>query len=252
MCHMLAGSTEFVMVGLNSGTNLDENHLLKSENHATNDQEKCLIITQNDKKICDSHKLSLTNTGGLWPKQTVCERHIMSVWHRLTLTNTNSLWQTQLFCDRHILPVIDLYFLWQTKKICDRQPLSVTDIGCLWQKETVFDRHKLTLKDTYCLWQTQTVCERHRRFVTDTNCLSLTQIVCDRHRLCMAEACCDCDSGIFFFRKMYFRLKTTLYPISKLNKDGRGGGEVKKYLLSQNLYFEVKIGIFSFMKKLTC
>ena len=42
-----------------SWTNLDENHVLKSKNHAKNDQEGCLIKTPTDtqKTVCDRYKL---------------------------------------------------------------------------------------------------------------------------------------------------------------------------------------------------
>ena len=62
-----------------SQTNLDENHVLKSENHAKNDQEECLIKTRTD-----GQKKILKQT------QTICDcdkKDCLGKTHRLSETD---------------------------------------------------------------------------------------------------------------------------------------------------------------------
>ena len=78
-----------------SRTNLDENHVLKSKNHAKNDQEECLIKTQTD-----GQKIILKQT------QTICDCDK----NRLSGKDTDCLRRTNIVCDRHIMSLTDNVF----------------------------------------------------------------------------------------------------------------------------------------------
>ena len=180
---------------------------LKSKNYAKNDQEECLIKTQTDnrqKTFCFRHKLSVTNTGGLSQKQTVLERHILSVADKLCLWRTFFLLrERKKICDRRKLSVTEINCLWHKKTVSAGHILFVTNTDYLWQTQTICDRHSFSVTDTYCLWkiyifltykdflrQTTTVCDKKRLSVTDTTFLWPTQTDFDRHRLSVTDTDC--------------------------------------------------------------